>query len=455
MTEEIFYYLIGINVLTFLVYGIDKLKAKTNRWRIPEATLMTLAVAGGCIGALVGMGVWHHKTMHRKFRYGLPLILTLQLVFLFLCSCGQVTNATPYSNPTEQYSTAAISDQVWDYSQSHPDGFTIDIRTMTVPTKGIAVSYAATQNSHSRNQLDKVVAHALQHDGYVGGWLNTDDGLYYFDSTRLISEDSLAAAIQFGKDNGQYSVFILSTMTDIPLNGKVAEIIERGTLLVGTTGDYRPLTFLEDGEYWGFGIEMAQKIADYLGVKTEFVKTSWPTLTEDVTAETQTFDLAIGGITITDARKEKMLMSEGYLANGKTILCRASEADRYQSLADIDKSEVRVMVNPGGLNEKFANENLKNATIIVHQKNEEIPTLVAEGKADVMITEITEAPYYVKADSRLAAPLLSQPFTHGEIGVLMRKGQDDLLQMVNNVIQRMKADGTLRSLHEKYGLGGI
>ena len=145
-------------------------------------------------------------------------------------------------------------------------------------------------------------------------------------------------------------------------------------------------------------------------------------------------------------------MSDGYLANGKTILCRAADADRYQSLADIDKPEVRVMVNPGGLNEKFANANLTHAQIIVWQKNEEIPNQVAEGHADVMITEITEAPYYVQTDTRLAAPLLNNPFTHGEIGVLMQKGQDDLMEMVNNVIRQMKADGSLRQLHEKYGL---
>ena len=236
-------------------------------------------------------------------------------------------------------------------------------------------------------------------------------------------------------------------------NGKVTEIKKRGTLLVGTTGDYRPLSFCEaDGTYRGFGIEVAKEIANYLGVETDFVKTSWPTLTADVLAEPQTFDLAIGGITITDARRETMLMSEGYLANGKTILCRASESDRYKSLADIDKPEVRVMVNPGGLNEKFANENLTHANIIVHQKNEEIPSLIAEGEADVMITEITEAPYYVQTDTRLAAPLLNDPFTHGEIGVLMKKGQDDLMEMVNNAIRKMKSDGTLRRLHEKYGL---
>ena len=134
--------------------------------------------------------------------------------------------------------------------------------------------------------------------------------------------------------------------------GKVAEITARGTLLVGTTGDYRPLSFCEaDGTYWGFGIDVAREIARHLGVGVTFVPTSWPTLAADVLAEPQTFDLAIGGITITDARRETMLMSEGYLANGKTILCRTSDAARFQSLADIDRPEVRVMVNPGGLNE--------------------------------------------------------------------------------------------------------
>ena len=395
--------------------------------------------------------------------------LKIWFLIAVLSICGTASFASCASNDgnaTEQSEITAIADKVWAFSQTHPDGFTINIRTMTEPTEGIAVSYAATQNSYScvpsvaselsssvRDQLDKVVSHALQHEGYVGGWYNGEDGLYYFDSTKLFPENDLKGAIQFGKENGQYSVFILSTYTEIPINGKVAEILDRGTILFGTTGDYRPLSFCEpDGTYWGFGIEVAKEIAKRIGVGVEFKKTSWPTLTADVLTEPQLFDLAIGGITITDTRRETMLMSDGYLDNGKTILCRASEADRYKSLADIDKPEVTVMVNPGGLNEKFANENLTHANIVVYQKNEEIPTLVAEGAADVMITEITEAPYYVQTDPRLAAPLLNAPFTHGEIGVLMQKGQEDLLQMVNNVICQMKSDGSLRKLQEKYGL---
>ena len=389
--------------------------------------------------------------------YGLTKALLGLALLLALCS-ATAFSACSGSNASGQSAVTTMADKVWAYAQTHPDGFTIDIRTMTEPTEGIAVSYAETQDSHSRSQLDKVVSHALSHDGYVGGWLNTEDGLYYFDSTKLFPLTALKEAVSFGKDNGQRSAGYLSALpypayTDLPLDGKVAEIVERGTLLVGTTGDYRPLSFCEpDGSYWGFGIDVAQEIAGALGVGVTFVRTSWPTLTADVLAEPQMFDLAIGGITITEARCATMMMSEGYLANGKTILCRATESGRYASLADIDKPEVRVMVNPGGLNEKFANENLTRATIIVHPNNEEIPALIAEGEADVMITEITEAPYYVQADSRLAAPLIDEPFTHGEIGVLMQKGQEDLLEMVNLRLRQMKADGTLSRLHEKYGL---
>ena len=76
------YYLLAINVVTFIVYGIDKYKAKKAKWRIPEATLLLLAVLGGSIGAWMGMKVWHHKTMHKKFKYGIPAILFIQIALM-------------------------------------------------------------------------------------------------------------------------------------------------------------------------------------------------------------------------------------------------------------------------------------------------------------------------------------------------------------------------------------
>ena len=72
-------YLLAINIATFFLYGIDKYKAKKGRWRISEATLLLMAVVGGSIGAWTGMRLWHHKTMHKKFKYGIPIIIILQV----------------------------------------------------------------------------------------------------------------------------------------------------------------------------------------------------------------------------------------------------------------------------------------------------------------------------------------------------------------------------------------
>ena len=73
------YYLLAINIVSFFLYGIDKYKAKKGRWRISEATLLMMAVIGGSIGAWAGMRLWHNKTMHKKFKYGIPIIIILQV----------------------------------------------------------------------------------------------------------------------------------------------------------------------------------------------------------------------------------------------------------------------------------------------------------------------------------------------------------------------------------------
>lgn len=76
-------YLVIINIIAFIVYGIDKLKAKKGKWRITEATLLLLAIIGGSIGAWCGVKVWHHKTLHKKFRYGIPLIIVIQIAMIW------------------------------------------------------------------------------------------------------------------------------------------------------------------------------------------------------------------------------------------------------------------------------------------------------------------------------------------------------------------------------------
>ena len=87
LKQLIVIYLVAVNVITFFFYGIDKWKARRSKWRIPEATILGLAVIGGSLGAWLGMRMWHHKTMHKKFQYGIPLILIVQIAFVLLTSC--------------------------------------------------------------------------------------------------------------------------------------------------------------------------------------------------------------------------------------------------------------------------------------------------------------------------------------------------------------------------------
>jgi len=229
---------------------------------------------------------------------------------------------------------------------------------------------------------------------------------------------------------------------------------ERGILRVGATGDYRPMSFRDPatGRDRGFDAALAEDLARDLGVNLEFVPTTWPTLMRDTLD--RKFDLALCGITVTAERKARALMSEGYLGNGKTVLCRAEDARKYTTLAAIDRPEVRVMENPGGLNEKFARKHLPHATLIIHPVNAEIPGRIAAGQADVMITEIMEAAYYCSLDKRLAAPLLDAPFTRGELGALLPPGSDALLEYVNGFLRRERQCGRMEELRKVYLHGG-
>ena len=255
---------------------------------------------------------------------------------------------------------------------------------------------------------------------------------------------SLMAALLF--------LVMLSLPTEYCSAGKLEDVVQSGIIRVGTTGDYAPMSYLnpKTGKYEGIDAELTELIAESLGVKVEYVPTTWPTLTADMLAGK--FDIALCGISRNFSRAKIMAMSDAYGEGlfGKTILCRAEDAKRFNNLDAINRSDVKVMINPGGTNEKFARANLKNAKLIVHQENAQIPRLIAEGKADIMITETVEAIHYVRQDKRLAAPLVSEPFTRHSCGILMQKGDTEWLNYINFVLAELRMDGTMAKLENQY-----
>ncbi|MGO9423521.1 transporter substrate-binding domain-containing protein [Roseiarcus sp.] len=168
-------------------------------------------------------------------------------------------------------------------------------------------------------------------------------------------------------------------------------ILSAQVLRVGTTGDYRPFTALDKttGAYSGFDVDMAQALGAGLGVKVEFVPTAWPQLSHDL--QSGTFDIAMGGVSVTLERQKIGFFSEPYLRDGKTPIARCADQERYQALSEIDRPDVRVIVNPGGTNERFDRAHLRQAQIVVQPDNTTIFDALASGGGDVMITDASEA----------------------------------------------------------------
>lgn len=173
------------------------------------------------------------------------------------------------------------------------------------------------------------------------------------------------------------------------LGGVLDDVRERGTMRVATTGDYRPFSYRIDGELTGIDVDLARALAAALEVDLEWVPTSWRSLESDLDA--RRFDIAMSGISVTAERGRVGLFSLPYFDTGKTLLARCAVADRFASLTDVDRADVTVIVNPGGTNQRYVEQHVHHAHIVVHDDNIGVFDALAQGKADVMITDAIEA----------------------------------------------------------------
>lgn len=202
---------------------------------------------------------------------------------------------------------------------------------------------------------------------------------------------------------------------------RLDKVLETKKLTVCTPGDYKPFSLqLENGQFEGLDIDLVKAAAQKMGVEVEFVKTSWKNLVSDFT---QKCDIAVGGISVNLERQKVASFSNAYMINGKAPIVRCEDVDKYQTVADIDKPEVTVIENPGGSNEKFAKANFKKAKIVIFPDNTKIFDEVANGKADVMISESVETIAQAKAHKgKLCAVNPDKPLQYGEMAWLLPRG---------------------------------
>ncbi len=226
-------------------------------------------------------------------------------------------------------------------------------------------------------------------------------------------------------------------------------ITERGYILVGTTGDYKPFSYLNPatGAFEGIDIDMASELGKALGVEVRFVQTSWPKLTEEFKAGK--FDIGMGGISISMERQKLFLYSIPYLKDGKTPITLKENASRFQTIEQIDKPGIKIIVNPGGTNEKFVREKCKNAVIIVYNDNTTIFEQIIKRNADLMITDAIEAVLQQKLHPELSAVHPDQPFTYSEKSYLLPR--DMILKVfVDQWLHQSLMNGTYGKIFDKW-----
>ena len=107
--------------------------------------------------------------------------------------------------------------EILKVAEANKEGFTVEVETLKHVTAGIVVAYLETQNSFDSEGLKRCLEHATKHEGYIGGWLNEENGKYYFDSVRIFPNDQLKEATEFGRANEQISIFDLTNIKEIRL----------------------------------------------------------------------------------------------------------------------------------------------------------------------------------------------------------------------------------------------
>jgi len=229
---------------------------------------------------------------------------------------------------------------------------------------------------------------------------------------------------------------------------RLDDIIARGTLRVGLTGDYRPFSLrAADGSYAGLDVDMANSLADAMGLKLQIVPTTWSGLLTDLGAGK--FDVGMGGISITLARQKVAFFSSPVMRVGKAAIVRCADKARFDALAEIDRPGVKVIVNPGGTNERFDRANLHQAEIVLFQDNTHIFEELVAGHADVMITDAVETKLQQKLHPELCAIHPDQPFDFGELGYLLPRDVA-LQQFVDLWLHTAKESGAFDRLVTTY-----
>ncbi|MEH6592833.1 MAG: transporter substrate-binding domain-containing protein [Halioglobus sp.] len=271
--------------------------------------------------------------------------------------------------------------------------------------------------------------------------------------------DQITAALASQQTSlGDLSVEGLSAKTERALRdaasavehypNRLEQVLDSGILRVGTTGDYQPFSSRNPKNEWqGIDIDLAENLAASLGATVQWVHTSWPTLMKDF--QQGQFDIGMSGISISLARQRQAFFSEPYYRGGKSALIRCKDQKKYTSLDTIDRPGTRLVVNPGGTNEKFVTEHIHQANVRVFEDNRFIFAEIIEERADAMITDQIEVRLQAGLHPALCSAMKKKTLNFSAKGYLLPR---DLVwkEYVDTWLEQRTSDGTLERTFDRH-----
>jgi cyclohexadienyl dehydratase len=251
---------------------------------------------------------------------------------------------------------------------------------------------------------------------------------------------------QRGANGGLTSKEVNALVTVLATQSRVGTpTLERirasGVLRVGLPGDYAPFAVEMNGELSGVDVQLLTEFAKQEQLQLRFVRTSWTMLLKDF--QSNLFDIAAGGISITPERSSVASFSLPYHSGGKTPIVRCGEELRFDTLDKINRATVRLIVNPDGTNERFAREQLSQAQLRIHPDNRTAFDEIAAGRADAMVTDDIEVEMQVHSHRSLCRAT-AQTFTHSDKAWLL-PNDPALLTEVNQWMEWAARSGLVRA----------
>ncbi|MNQ48852.1 Cystine-binding periplasmic protein precursor [compost metagenome] len=224
------------------------------------------------------------------------------------------------------------------------------------------------------------------------------------------------------------------------------DIQQKGAIKVGLEGTYPPFNYQdESGKLTGFEVELAEALAKELGVKAEFQPTKWDGILAAL--ESKRLDVVINQVTISDERKKKYDFSTPYTVSGIQALVRKGTEGEIKTAADLAGKKVGVGL--GTNYEQWLKDNVPQADIRTYDDD---PTKFQDlnvGRIDAILVDRLAAFEMVeKTGGKLA--VTGEPFSRQEAGIALRKGNPELLAALDKALAKLKADGTLKQLSEKW-----